>query len=61
MSKPKSAFRFWNGFKVACGAYLGWNMMHGIDRGIGMWLTRKFGDVDTLVDKINAWGEKKES
>jgi len=61
MSKPKSAFRFWNGFKVACGAYLGWNVMTGVDRALVTQLTRKFGSADQLIAKINKWGKEKES
>ena len=54
MSKPKSAFRFWNGFKVACGAYLGWNLMTGLDRGFmtvmnqqgfSTWVDRKIAEL----------------
>lgn len=46
------------GFKLAIGAYLGWNVMTGIDRGLGKSLTKKFGSPEELIGKIQAWGER---
>ena len=57
----KHPFTFKTGFKVACGAYLGWGVMQGIDRAIGTRLARRFGSADELIEKIHNWGEKEKS
>lgn len=54
----KTPSLFVTGFKLAAGAYLGWNVMVGVDRGIGKILFKKYGDADKLIAKIYAWGER---
>jgi len=54
----KAPSLFMAGFKLAAGAYLGWNIMVGLDRGLARTLSKKFGDPDELITKITAWGER---
>lgn len=49
------------GFKLAVGAYLGWHVMLGVDRGLGKALGKRLGSVDDLIEKINAWGAKEKT
>jgi hypothetical protein len=54
----KAPSLFKAGFKLAAGAYLGWNVMTGFDRALGRQLTKRFGSAEELVGKVEAWGER---
>jgi hypothetical protein len=45
---------FWVGFKVAAGAYLGWEFMRGVDQGVGKFLAPR-------LEKVHARLESKRS
>lgn len=47
-----------SGFKFAVGAYLGWQIAQGLNMGLGRLMTKKFGTVEEIEAKIEAWGER---
>lgn len=54
----KTPSLFVTGFKLAAGAYLGWNIMLGFDRGFARAIFKKVGDPDVLIAKIEDWGKR---